>query len=431
MHSALAVFGANQRGGFDRLPSESGVQRLLVDWLDGRADVLEQGGLPLAASVLDHLERVVPQRALALNPRARARIAAADLGATLARTLRGGLMDEFGWPALEAAWPKLAPAKGGRIQVGYAWPNLILSDGARAVVVGPSEVLLEHDLRPPPQPVRPIPNDMHFAGGQLLVIWQRPNGTCAYWSARPDVVFDLRQAPYSAWQLSLEASWALPDGSRTAGGRALHPGDTNVAETAHMLSDGTTFWQLIFEPRLESPRARLREYDPTTGRPGALSLPAFLRDFVGDDGEALRLDRSWLLPLAPGLEATPLGTAGGMVGWRVRATGAGFEGQGIDGRGFSGSLAPHAHAGPRQFRDQLVAAGLVSLPGDAAPPTAAESDWPIRQFVVRRRRLRAVRVARRRRSAGAGQGHAAGAVAVVLGTTCGRATRPVHLPCAG
>ena len=67
--------------------------------------------------------------------------------------------------------------------------------------------------------------------------------------------------------------------------------------------------------------SRLREYDPKTGRAGAASSPEFLREF-DPDGTALRLDRCWLLPLVPGLEQTPLGTAGGLVGWRVRSTGA-------------------------------------------------------------------------------------------------------------
>jgi len=143
----------------------------------------------------DGFEREAPDRALALHPRARARIASADLAAALARTLRGGLLDELGWPALEDAWSQLA---AGAIQVGYACPNLILNDRSRALVVGPSGIVLAHDLRQPPGIATLAPIRLLYAGGQLLVIWHSKNVTCGYWSARPDAVFDLESGALGA-----------------------------------------------------------------------------------------------------------------------------------------------------------------------------------------------------------------------------------------
>ena len=98
----------------DRLPRSAGVQRLLHAWLDGCADQFEHGGLAQIEYALARLETATSAATLALNPAARARIAAADLANAVARTLRGGIVDEFGWPALEAAHAQLQPGPNGK-----------------------------------------------------------------------------------------------------------------------------------------------------------------------------------------------------------------------------------------------------------------------------------------------------------------------------
>src|SRR5205085_5088524 len=80
-------------------------------------------------------------------------------------------------------------------------------------------------------------------------------------------VFDLHAWPgvaSPAHALSLE----LPDGSRTTGGRAVRPGDTLAAPPRLVIGDGARLWTLAGRS--------FRELDPSSGRLGPASLPAFL-----------------------------------------------------------------------------------------------------------------------------------------------------------
>ncbi|NEE06199.1 hypothetical protein G3M58_07095, partial [Streptomyces sp. SID7499] len=61
------------------------------------------------------------------------------------------------------------------------------------------------------------------------------------------------------------------------------------------------------------------EYDPAGGTHGRASLPAFLRAGVRD-GARLLAEHCQVLPLQPGLETTPFGTDGTVLGRWVRRT---------------------------------------------------------------------------------------------------------------
>jgi hypothetical protein len=315
-------------------------------WLERVADRVEGGGLPDLADELGRLTKVLQPGDLGVNPAARDRILRADAALSLARTLRGGCLDELGWPVLEAARARLGPD----VEISGAWPNLVLSDGAKAIVAGPDAVLLEHDLRIGPA-LDPRQLSFLYTGGQLLVCWWIPGtGRRAYWSGRPGEVFDPRALPESSWAAPLSLSLELPDGSRTSGSRSVRPGDTTVGAARHLVCDGTRCWTLL--------DGRFHQLDPATGRTGAASLPEFLAAF--DAGGRLVAESSWLMPLPAGVQAGPLGGAGGLVGVRARrADPGGFEAEGTDGRRVVARLpsAPVA---------------LVTFPGDDAsrPVTA-------------------------------------------------------------
>jgi hypothetical protein len=316
------------------------LRRGVSAWLDLVADRAGQGGLPDLQEELARLAKVATADVLAVNPAARGRILGADIAGSLARTLRGGCLDELGWPALEEARAGL----GARVDATGAWPDLVLSDGVRAVVAGPTGVGFEHDLRRPPG-AQPL--GLLWAGGQLLVAWSVPGGISgrAYWSGRPDEVFDARSLSLSWWGAPLRLSLPLPDGSRTTGSRAVRPGDTTTAPARHLAADGVRCWALA--------DGRLRELDPATGRTGPESLPEFLAAF--DAGGRLLPRSSWLLPLPAGLDGGPLGAGGGLAGFRVRRAGSdAYEIEGTDGR----RLVARLPAPP---------VALVTFPGDAAP----------------------------------------------------------------
>jgi hypothetical protein len=345
----------------DQLLAEPGPARLLGHWLDQVAGRMAAAGLVQLDEEVGRLERSVPARALAASPEAAARILACDVAAALGRTLRGGLLDEFGWPALEEARAELSPSRWPGLRISHAWPNLVLADAARAIVVGPSGRLLTHDLRVPTAGRQRL-QGCFFTGGQLLVCWWE-EGHRAYWSGRPSVVFDPGRSPEREWELAgVGASVELGGGGRTAGGRAVHPGDGRLPEDHHLLSDGARFWRLV--------DGLLREYDPLMGEDLGAAPPPFL---AGWDDPVLA--RCWLLPLPAELADNPLGGAGGLAGWRLRRRrGGGYEGEGVDGRRFAGALGAAATGGTPLERalggpgHRHAPLAMVTFPGDEARP---------------------------------------------------------------
>jgi hypothetical protein len=330
----------------DALPTSSGVQRLLRDWLDRCAEHLTDGGLPQMEHTLTTLVSAASERTLALNPGARARILAADFAGALARTLRGGIADEFGWPALEAAHTR------GMAAWFDNWPYVVLADASRALVIGPDEVVLEHELRWPAHAGTPSPVAFVYADGQLLVASREASSssTRAYWSGQPRRFFDAAIAD-SNLASAVFASIELASGGRTRGGRAVRAGDTQISDRFHVFADGSTFWRQVGA-------RELREFDPVSGRAGRVSLPASISSLASGCA-AIDLAACSLLPLNPGLERTPLGQADGLLGWTVADRGAlnGWHARRIDGLELRGHLAgtaplglvdmPAAQDGPR------------------------------------------------------------------------------------
>ncbi|WP_223206202.1 hypothetical protein [Streptomyces xanthii] len=294
---------------------------VLSTWLDERTDAyVAAAGLPGAEMVLNQLNRF---RAVAaeVNPEAVDRVRRHDLSRNLARTLRAGLFDELGWPALEEAMHRLGPApkengRGG-IRVTEAWPALIVSHRDKAVVAGPDGVLAEHDLRVPKEADRWTDPAFRYVDGDLLVMWREDGRSRAYWTSRPGDVFAL-SAPHTVFfhHRDRGAGLPLPAGGRTTGRRPLHAGDTQLTEEERVIGDGTGHWRL----RTTSAGSSWIEYDAATGAVGRASLPAFFAAAVRD-GSSLRPADCELLPMQPGLEETPLGTDGTVLGRWVRSDG--------------------------------------------------------------------------------------------------------------
>ncbi|MFE2753833.1 hypothetical protein ACFXGA_17740 [Actinosynnema sp. NPDC059335] len=311
-----------------------GLRAALSAWIRSRADRVTATGLPDLADHLDLLAVVRLPEAYVDVPASAEALARTDVAAALHTTLRGGLLDELGWPALEDAAARLGtegtPADPATSVRGEGWPALVLGRGERFVVVGPDGVLADHVSR--------IPLDARqrwgFAptadwfDGVLLVRWQGPDGELAYWSDAPDRVFAIGGGREHHRSLPPTASIALPGGGRFAGGRVAHPGDTVVPTPEEAYGDGVTVWTQVWHDR----GPRWVEVDPATGQRGRASLPRFVEDFAVD-GAALVLDRCDLRPSLPATEASPLGAADGLHGWRVRREPDGSHvGEGVDGR---------------------------------------------------------------------------------------------------
>ncbi|MEU8690340.1 hypothetical protein [Streptomyces sp. NPDC048665] len=392
LHRTMGRVGGHQRSG-ELLKSVAGhpvLSDVLREWLEEAADdVTRAVGLPGARAALDRLR---PFRVIAAEvaPDAVARVAGHQVAPLLGRTLRAGVLDELGWPALDEALTLLDDeigevgkagqggqgGQGGQVgkkkrndgddelAVHEAWPALILSRGRKAVVVGPERVLLAHDLRVPHELDRRQRPRFRFVDGELLVMWRSENKQHGYWSARPAEVFELGGEQLPTWWSGQEtaiASVPLAGGGRATGGRTLHAGDTDLPPCRAVIGDGTTLWRQGRQGR----RTVWLEYDPATGTHGRASLPALLRSGIREDAELLP-ELCEVLPLQPGLEHSPFGTDGTVLGRWVRTEGAGAEERRTagtpDGRTVSLAMDDAGAAG--------VPLGALRLPCDAEPVVA-------------------------------------------------------------
>ena len=351
-HVQDAVGGAMGHAGFDgQARRMRGLAEARRGWVMGRLQLLGSGTLPAAAAALDQLAAALTPASFSDLPEAWRALGEVDLASVLARTLRGGIVDELGWPALEAAAASLAGGSGAAISLHGTFPYAILQAGLRALVVGPAGEVLEHELR---LPKGSRLHGLGYAQRQLLVTFARPEGGLgAYWSGRPDESFEL---PYAySWGMETRCEIELEDGAMVRGGRALHAGDHAVAERAFVAGDGVTTWTLrdgVF-----------RELDPRSGALGRKSLPRFFEEFA-KEGTTLELAMCQLLPLPGALrDRTPLGSRDGLAGLRVRRlAGGALELESVDG----------ARAEIAAARGGCVS-GLLRLPGGEGPLLLAAS----------------------------------------------------------
>lgn len=324
-------------------------------WLERAIERASSGGLPDLSAELTRLGNQTSARTFAEIPEPYAKLAAIDPALSLARTLRAGIFDELGWPAYDEAVAELCVGrKDFTPRLCGAFPYVCVTDDVRVIVVGPKGRALEHEVR--------VPKGSHlhtlrYAQGQLLVVLRDASWRwTGYWSGAPDEVF------------ALDASWSvqelggygveLADGSFTEGGRALSAGDRKVPEVAPFLHDGVTFWRSEWT----GTAWKLREFDPRTGEKGRSSLPAF---FEGWSREGMTLDvrRSWIGVLPEGVEGSPFGAEGRLVGWRVRVRDHG---------------SPHASSVPAWEMESLGGARLTgSASAQGMAPLAMPGGEPL------------------------------------------------------
>ncbi len=327
-----------------RLAAAAGGRPMLTEWMrDVARDSVAAGlpGLPKALARLSWL----PAEALALAPEEVAAAAGADLGETLARTLRGGLWEELHWPAWEEAVADLTPGRNklDDLVVFEAWPHLIVANATRVRVIDADSTVLTHDLRVPTGQSSHR-YGFHYVDGALLVFWTGYGSSPVqgYWHTAPDRVFTL-DTEVSYWSLrSDRPSLPLPGGGRTTGAGVLHAGDTKLPRERALLSDGTSYWVWEQAERYENDAryddSGWAEYDPAEDTRGRRSLPGFLADATRAHapGAELATQSSWLRP-APTVDGSALGTpVDGLLGWRVlRIPGDGWCADDTAGRNVS------------------------------------------------------------------------------------------------
>ncbi|MGW0657992.1 hypothetical protein [Streptodolium elevatio] len=389
LRNAVGNLGTEDGGRHQTAAAAHPVLRVLLhQWLDARADELEkESGLPGAATALGRLT-VFHRVALDVNPGVVARVRDFRVAPMLARTLRSGIFDELAWPALEEALALIgavpegptpgltAPDNGSgnqpvAFEVSEAWPALVLSTATKAVVVGPEGILLDHDLRIPEKLDDWNKPKYRYVDGDLLVVWWHEDGSKAYWSSRPGEVFEPTGEVPGRWgNESAVVSLPHPDGGRVTGGRVLHAGDTELPVRRPVLTDGVGHWVLNWEQH----PARWFEYDPATGTRGRASLPALFAAAVEGDGTGeagtLAANQCELLPLLPGLEGTPFGTDGKLLGRWIRIDRHAVTTGSPDGHTVTLPVTERGWNG----HPKVTPLGALRLPGGARPTVVAAND---------------------------------------------------------
>ncbi|MEV0411199.1 DNA-binding protein [Streptomyces sp. NPDC050448] len=319
------------------LAASPGGRPMLTEWMHDVAGASTAAGLP---GLPDAIRRLtwLPAEALELAREEVAAAAAADLGETLARTLRAGLFEELSWPAWETAVAELTPAAqhghGHGLTVVEAWPHLIVANSTQVRVIDADSTVLTHDLRAPSSNAHRY--GFHYVDGELLVFWSAHwggGGVEGYWHTAPGTVFTLDFAG-NHWNLrSDDISLPLPGGGRTTGGGVLHAGDTRLPSERSLLCDGSSYW--VWQRRDQENEGGWREYDPVSGTFGRLSQPGFLADALRahPGNGTVPAQSCWLRP-APTVEGSVLGApVDGLLGWRaVRVPGQGWQASDTGGR---------------------------------------------------------------------------------------------------
>ena len=180
---------ARAPGGRRRSPCRA-CARALRRWLDGLADQPAGQGLPASTTSSTGSRPSPLPRRVAVNPEAVRRLADHDLGPVLAPTLRAGLFDEYGWPALDRAAGDWRPVEGDdEDQRTGQWPYLLVRPGDQVTVparTGWNWSTSSHPRHQRRRGWRPV---LRYVDGQLLVSWDLGQDRPAYWSGTPDDVF--------------------------------------------------------------------------------------------------------------------------------------------------------------------------------------------------------------------------------------------------
>ncbi len=312
-------------------------------WLAALVERVVRGGLVDVAEALPTLATKVKPAVFAALPDLHARLAAAEIAPALARSLRIGIFDELGWPALEHAAAEL----GDDSHAVYGGLDAaIVATKTRAIAVDATGRLAVHDL------VIPAKQELvalRFIDGQFLVMRKHDYRCEGYWSASPHAPFvDIQTSPHWIQAIALRSA-ALADGGWMECDRVIRAGDRILPALSPLGAfDGTTGW---FREHVDGAH-RLRELS-IRGERGRLSWPAFLE---GGEG-ALDVGASYVL--ATGLASSPLGVANGVAGIRRRARDGQHEVTRIDGA---------VWRGPADVIE------LLDLPGDAMPrPIVADA----------------------------------------------------------
>ncbi|MEV0375205.1 hypothetical protein AB0I10_36460 [Streptomyces sp. NPDC050636] len=320
--------------GAPRLPLSAGADPALYERVVRLLDAVADGGLGAAQEAVAKLDRALDPPAIAALDGIDVALDGLDGLGPLLRTLRAGLPEELGWPALEAVVARLNghadAAQEERVAEPIAgitctWPVLTVFTRDRAIAVDHTG---ERGTCAFTLPADCTTHSVFYVGGSFLVGWGRGRQGSqlpekAFWTDRPEDEFvpkdSLGMVAFGgSTDGALGYQFATPDGGgRYDGVRVLEPGGREgISHYEQQLGDGVRLWSSRLFGNERSDGA-WRAIDPATGqRTDDPSLPPFLAADL-PEGMARTHDMLTLAPLPPGVPSSPLGQVDGVSGCRV------------------------------------------------------------------------------------------------------------------
>ncbi|MCA9038065.1 MAG: hypothetical protein KDA91_23230, partial [Planctomycetaceae bacterium] len=269
-------------------------------------------------------------------PEAFERLQEAKVAAALHRSLKNGLMDEYGWPALEAAFEHFtgkfsisAPREtASDVKLFGAYPYAVVTDGVAAIVVRGNERVGEFELKlPKGEPLKHV----EYIDGDLLVTAGKNYRCKQFWNRSPGKSWETWERDNQGLQgFAIDAR----GGGAFTGEKIIHAGEPEtrgIGSSSNFFFDGEHYWATGWDHASQTETSC--ELDPVKGEQGRRSLPGFLEDFIAPDTR-LMLHRCSLFPLPSGIQHSPLGQKDGLCGFRARKDSVTlqFTAEGIDGR---------------------------------------------------------------------------------------------------
>jgi hypothetical protein len=299
---AKSVGEAIGKDGFDLASAnKAGFLAAKRAWLEQEIDAATRGALPDLVDALSRINSKAKATLFAELPDLHARFAQIDVAPALAKTLQIGIIDELGWPALEAVMKELSPDGTTQIAVNGGPPAVVCCTKTKIVAVGSAGRLGEHDLVIPPK------HEFHaarFIGGRFLVVLKEGSTPKAYWSTNPQDLFTVENVYASSIVGLAQRAAVTPDGGWLESSQAIYAGDRRFPTSQQLRAyDGTTAW--ISDP---ADNTKWREAS-AAGERGRASWPAIVEQAI-EDGWKVDASLSCVLPGT----SSPIGTRDGLVG---------------------------------------------------------------------------------------------------------------------
>ncbi|MFT3692227.1 MAG: hypothetical protein QM831_03735 [Kofleriaceae bacterium] len=330
---------------------KKGFQKARAAWIEKRIDVMNSHPLTCSSSQLDSIEGKTTATSFMDFPALYEKLKASDFAGSLATQLRGGVIEEFTWPAFEAAVKDFA----GPSRIGGAYPIAVIWNATKAIAVGPQGVVGEHDLViKKGQKVEYV----SYFGDQFFVVIETDDyDTLGYWSGAPKQQLELKNVRFVSYGMDIPVQSTLADGTITLSGKDRFAVGDMPKSASEYVSDGARFWTHEWKTK-----DGLVEWDPLTEKKLGVSAPEFFTVEAttppppNEDGTPGKWSLEWRrceLALAPaGYSHSPLGIANGLTGVRVRESGDNYQVTRIDGVEQIGTNSNRV---------------LVTWPGDSTP----------------------------------------------------------------